>query len=148
MYSKIKVFWPEFVTYKKPEEALAKSEKNKANAAKKKYHHNMGPGGYALAMTKWERLESDMLAKGINPEPYKWVDRARNWFYRHGGTLDSEGKCIYNIRHEEDPLPIESIRNAVRDVEEGRFRPDRENDKLTWALGNKEHKGQIGRAHV
>ena len=71
MYSKIKYFWPEFVTYKKSEEALAKSEKNKANDAKKKYHHNMGPGGYALAMPKWEKLESDMIAKGINPEQYK-----------------------------------------------------------------------------
>ena len=94
MYSKIKDFWPEFVAYKKSEEALAKSETNKANAVKNKYHHNMGPGGYALAMPKWEKLESDMIAKGINPEPYKWVDRARNWFYGHGGTLDSEGKCI------------------------------------------------------
>ena len=81
--------------YKKSEEALAKSEKNKANATKKKYHHNMGPGGYALAMPKWDKLESDMLSKGINPEPYKWVDRARNWFYGHGGTLDSEG-CFFN----------------------------------------------------
>ena len=102
----------------------------------------MGPGGYALAMPKWEKLEADVLAKGINPEPYKWVDRARNWFYGRGGTLDAEGKCIYNIRHTENPLPIEGIRNAIKDVEEGRFRPDREKNELTRGLRNAEHKGR------
>ena len=56
--------------------------------------------------------------------------------------MDSEGKCIYNIRHEENPLPIEGIRNAVKNVEEGRFRPDRENDELTRGLGNDKHKGR------
>ena len=44
-------------------------KKNKANAAKKKYHHNMGPGGYAFGMPKWEKLEADLLAKGITHEP-------------------------------------------------------------------------------
>ena len=142
-YEKIRDYWEEFVTYKKSEEALQKSETNKANAAKKKYHHTMGPAGYAFSMPKWEKLEADLLAKGITPEPYKWIERARNWFYGHGGTLDAEGKCIYNRRHKENPLlPIEDIRNAVKDVEEGRFRPDREKDELTRGLGNDEHKGR------
>src|SRR4051812_31669919 len=43
---------------------------------------------------------------------------------RAWGTLDSEGKCIYNIRHKEDPLPIEKMRKAVK------------------ALGDKEHDGR------
>ena len=142
-YEKIRDYWEEFVTYKKSEEALQKSETNKANAAKKKYHHTMGPAGYAFSMPKWDKLEADLLAKGITPEPYKWIERARNWFYGHGGTLDAEGKCIYNRRHKENPLlPIEDIRNAVKDVEEGRFSPDREKDELTRGLGNDEHKGR------
>ena len=120
-----------------------KSEINKVNAAKKKYHHIMGPGGYTIGMSKWEKLEADLLAKGITPEPSTWEnERARNWFYGHGGVLDAEGKCIYNIRHKENPLPIEDIRKAVKDVKEGRFHPDRENDELTAGLGNKEHKGR------
>ena len=57
--------------------------------------------------------------------------------------MDAEGKAIYNQRHKDNPLPIEEIRKAVKDIEEGRFVPDRENDELTRALGNKEH---IGRA--
>ena len=56
--------------------------------------------------------------------------------------MDAEGKCIYNQRHKDDPLlPIEGIRKAVKDVEEGRFCPDREDDELSRGLGNKEHPG-------
>ena len=101
----------------------------------------MGPGGYRQGIPKWAQLEAEYLARGITPEPYRWESGVRNWFYGHGGQLDSEGNCIYNIRHDENPLPIKSIRDAVRDVEEGWFRLDRENDELTRALGNKEHKG-------
>ena len=50
--------------------------------------------------------------------------------------------CIYTIRHKEDPLPIERIRKAVKAVKDGDFIPDRENDELTLALGNKEHDGR------
>ena len=39
-------------------------------------------------------------------------------------------------------LPIEDIRDAVRDIEAGRFIPDREDDELTHALKNKEHPGR------
>ena len=57
--------------------------------------------------------------------------------------MDAEGKCIYNRTHKDKPpLPIEGIRNAVKDVEEGRFCLDREDDELTRALGNKEHDGR------
>jgi hypothetical protein len=95
-------------------------------------------------MPKWEKLEADLLANGITPEPLKWIERARNWFYGHGGTLDAEGKCIYNRRHKDNPLlPIQEIKNAVKDVAEGRFIPDREDDELTRALGNKEHDGRL-----
>jgi hypothetical protein len=53
--------------------------------------------------------------------------------------LDSEGKCVYTKRHDEDPLPIDALRSASKDVEEGMFHPEREKDELTRALGNDEH---------
>ena len=56
--------------------------------------------------------------------------------------MDAEGKAIYNQRHKDNPLPIEDIRRAVQDIEERRFVPDRENDELTRALANDEHKGR------
>ena len=36
-----------------------------ANAKKKQYHHNLGPGGYKGAVHKWEAMEADLRAKGI-----------------------------------------------------------------------------------
>ena len=94
MYMKLKDDWPAFKAYKLSEEAHTKSEKNTENVKKKKYNHTMGPGGYAQGKPKWAQLEADMLAKGTTPEPYTWESPVRNWFYGHGGTLDSEGKCI------------------------------------------------------
>jgi hypothetical protein len=87
-------------------------------------------------------MEDDLIAKGIIPETLKWNDRSRDWFYRHGGKLDSEGKCVYPKKHDEDPLPIDALRSASKDIEEGRFHPEREKDELTRALGNDEHPGQ------
>ena len=141
-YEKIKPFWEEFVEYKKSEHAVERSAKNKKNAAKKVYHHTMGQAGYRGSMPKWDKLEDDLIAKDIIPETLYWDKRTRSWFFGHGGTLDSEGKCIYNVRHEEDPLPIEALRDAIKAVKEGKFIPDRENDELSCALGNKEHYGQ------
>ena len=50
MYAKIRDYWEEFKEYKLSEAAKQRSEKNKENAKKKKYHHTMGPG---LFTTKW-----------------------------------------------------------------------------------------------
>jgi hypothetical protein len=127
------------VEYKTSEEAKKRSEVNKKNAAKKKYHHTMGQGGYKSGKPKWKKMEDDLIDKGIILEILKWNDRSRDWFYWHGGKLDSEGKCIYTKKHDEDPLPIDALRSATKDVEERRFHPKREKDELTRALGNYEH---------
>ena len=92
-YEKIRDYWEEFVTYKKSEEALQNSERNKANAAKKKYHHTMGPHGYAFSMPKWEKLEADLLAKRITPEPYKWIERREIGFTGMGARWTQKGSA-------------------------------------------------------
>jgi hypothetical protein len=130
------------VEYKTLEAAKRRSEINKKNAAKKKYHHTMGQGGYKSFKPKWKKIEDDLIAKGIIPETLKWNDRSRDWFYGHGGKLDLEGKCVYTKKHDKDPLPIDALRSASKDVEVGRFHPEREKDELTRALGNDEHPGR------
>jgi hypothetical protein len=55
--------------------------------------------------------------------------------------LDSEGKCVYTKKHDKDPLPIDALRSASKDIEEGRFHPEIEKDELTRTLGNDEHPG-------
>jgi hypothetical protein len=87
-------------------------------------------------------MEYGLIAKGIISEILKWNDRSRDWFYGHGGKLDSEGKCIYIKKHDEDPLPTDALRSTTKGVEEGRFHPEREKDELTRALGNDEQPGQ------
>jgi hypothetical protein len=103
-YEKIKNHWADFVKYKNSEEAKKRSATNKANAEQKEYHHNMGAAGYKGKRPQWEKLKADLIEKGINPQPLNWVDRARDWFYGHGGTLDLEtGQCIYTKEHLQHP---------------------------------------------
>jgi hypothetical protein len=42
--------------------ALERSRKNKANAAKKIYHHTMGSGGYKTSMPEWDKKDADLIA--------------------------------------------------------------------------------------
>jgi hypothetical protein len=53
-----------------------------------------------------------------------------------------KGSVYIQKKHDEDPLPIDAIRSATKDVEEGMFHPEREKDELTRALGNDEHPGR------
>ncbi|KAK1670452.1 hypothetical protein QYE76_058611 [Lolium multiflorum] len=139
---KVKNHWDEFVKYNtESEEFKKRSETNKANAALKKYHQILGPGGYRANRPKWEAAEAELTRKGIRLGTHGWIERCKEWFYGIGGTLHPEtGKCIYKKAHLK--FPIEALEKAHKDVEEGRFQPDRENDELTRALGNKEHGGR------
>ena len=65
-------FWNEFVEYKLSQESLEKSRKNQVNALKKQYHHNLGSGGYGTLIPKVEKLEQELVNKGITPETLDW----------------------------------------------------------------------------
>jgi hypothetical protein len=64
----------------------------------------MGQEGYKSSKPKWKKMVDDLIAKGIILETLKWNDRSRDWFYGHGGKLDSEGKCVYIKKHEKTPF--------------------------------------------
>jgi hypothetical protein len=49
-------------------EGETRVRKNQQNARQKQYHHHLGLGGYRSAIPKWERMEWEILAKGIEPE--------------------------------------------------------------------------------
>ena len=101
----------------------------------------MGSGGYYKARQLWDKAEQDLLAKDVQPATLHWPDRARTWFFGHGGTMDPEtGKCVYT--KEQLETPVMKIQEAIKDVQEGRFHPDREKDVLSRALGNPEHPGR------
>jgi hypothetical protein len=131
--------WPAFVAYKESEKAKERSAKNKINAAKKAYHHSLGTGGYQTAIPKWEKLEADLRAKGITPGNHKWPERARHWWYAHGGELDQEtGATIFRKKV---LIPSQELIKAMAEAATGEFKPDREYDELTKALGTKEKGG-------
>ena len=55
--------------------------------------------------------------------------------------MDPEtGKCVYT--KEQLETPVIKIQEAIKDVQEGRFHPDREKDVLPRALRNPEHPGR------
>jgi len=61
----------------------------------------MGSGGYETAIPKWQKMETDLIAKGIKPESAKWPQSAKNWFFGHGGSLNPEtGVAVYGQKLE------------------------------------------------
>ena len=77
---KIKDHWDAFVQYKTSELGIQKVQKAKDNASKKIYHHTIGQIGYKLAIPKWEKMEQDLLDRGIVPATMNWPERSRIWF--------------------------------------------------------------------
>nr|CAE75896.1 OSJNBb0068N06.23 [Oryza sativa Japonica Group] len=62
-FLKLRDHWDEFVAYKIGQQGQAMMETNKENAAKKKYHHHLGSGGYSVAMPKCEEMEASLLER-------------------------------------------------------------------------------------
>ena len=84
------------MAYKSSELGIRNVEKAKENASKKVYHHTLRQGGYKQAKPKWEKMEQDLIDKGITPATVNWPERSRNWYCAHGGSLDPEiGACIF-----------------------------------------------------
>ena len=78
--------WDDFVKFKDSELAKERSRINKKNAEKKDKFHKLGPGGYAVAMPKWDKSEKEMEDAGATPVTKSWPPRVRTWFYAHGGS--------------------------------------------------------------
>ncbi len=128
------------MAYKTGAQVQAQIEKNKANAAKKKYHHRLGSGGYGKAIPKWDKLEADLIARGIEPAMANWPERSRNWFYAQGGSLNpGDGSLIFS---DEIRDVARRLADAIEASTQGTLRPDREKDELTLALQNLEHPGR------
>jgi hypothetical protein len=85
-------------------------------------------------------MEEDLLAQGTIPAVVDWPKRVKNWYYAHGGTINSEdGILDYPPSLREATLEILKI---IEDVRAGRVKVDREIDELTIALKNPEHPGR------
>nr|ABA93472.1 transposon protein, putative, CACTA, En/Spm sub-class [Oryza sativa Japonica Group] len=122
------------------QQGQAMMERNKENAAKKKYHHYLGSGDYSIALPKWEEMEASLLKRGIEPATAKWPDRSKFWYYAHGGTLNPvDGSLVFSDQIRE---AVRRLTDAVEASSQGTFRPDREKDELSLALQTPEHPGR------
>jgi hypothetical protein len=84
-------------------------------------------------------MEEDLLAQGTIPVVVDWPKRVKNWYYAHGGTINSEdGTVDYPPSLRETALEILKI---LEDVRAGRVKVDKEIDELTMVLKNHEHPG-------
>jgi hypothetical protein len=63
-YPKLKEHWMSFVEYKKSEDFTKVSARGKQSRGKKEHDHHLGRGGYAFAISKWRKMEEDLLAQG------------------------------------------------------------------------------------
>ena len=128
--------WAEFVRQKTTPEAIKLGESFKHLAKKNKHHHHLGSSGYAPKIPEWRRQEEEAARAG-KPNPLENCDeRSRNWVYARSQRTES-GDLAFN-----SPETMEVTQTIQGLAKEGSLEPDRENDLLTKALGNKEHPGR------
>jgi hypothetical protein len=128
------------VEYNKSEDFAKASARGKQSRGKKEHDHHLGRGGYVFAIAKWLKMEEDLLTQGTIPAVVDLPDRVKNWYYSHGGTINSEdGTLNYPPLLRETALEILKI---IEDVRAGRVKVDREIDELTMALKTPEHPGR------
>ena len=107
------------------------------NAAKKKYNHHLGAGGYKKAVKKWQKTEQDLIDRSIRPTTWEWPDRSKWWLFANGVTLNpTDGTLVMPGNMEEVACDLVT---AMDEAKQGTFQPQRENDELTRALKNPEH---------
>lgn len=139
LYAKIRPHWADFVASKKFSKATRMSETNRTNAKRKEYHQKTGSGGYLSQRPKWEKAEKDLRDRGIRPQTEGWDLRAKTWFYGIGANLDQQtGVCVFP---KDLATACKELIKAFEETATGAFRPNRENDHLSRAIGKKVHPG-------
>jgi hypothetical protein len=104
---------------------------------KKVYHPDMGSGGYETAIPKWRKMKADIIAKGIELESAKWPPCAKNWFFVHRGRLDPKTSLV--VYGQKLETARRRLAFPIQAKEIGAFKPNREKDELTYAIGTAKH---------
>ena len=131
--------WKEFVVQKTDANALALSEANSNKAKKNIYPHHLGSSGYAPKIPKWREQLEQLEREGKRPLR-DCDDRGVYWVLgRSEVTKEGEIK-VKTPKVQEVAQKLEQVAAQQR---LGLFKPIRENDQLTAALGNPEHTGRV-----
>nr|ABA98327.2 transposon protein, putative, CACTA, En/Spm sub-class [Oryza sativa Japonica Group] len=115
-FPKLRDHWDEFVAYKTDQQGQAMMERNKENAAKKKYHHHLGSGGYRIAMPKWEEMEASLIERGFELATTNWPERSKFWS-RMRSKRDTEAK-IADLEFRVSSYELSMQEEVARKVDE------------------------------
>src|SRR5207253_3880026 len=132
--------WNAFVEKKSTEAAKLLSKQRSEQAKKNVHPHTMGSSGYARKIPQWQKEIEDAINTG-KEVPYANLDeRSKNWILARRSTSSSGGEISFT--KPETQKVVQKITKIQTQVTQRSFVPDRENDILTQALGNKEHPGR------
>jgi hypothetical protein len=84
-------------------------------------------------------MKEDLLAQGTIPAIYDWPERVKNWYYAHGGTINSEDGTL-DLPPSFREVALEILK-TIEDVRVGKVNVDRDMDELTTTLKNPEYPG-------
>ena len=133
--------WDDFLTLKNSPEEIKRSQKYAELAKKNKFPHRLGSAGYAPKVEQWTKEEEEMRKKGQPVPMEEWTQRSRNWVRARTPKITDEGKVSF-----EDPelqSVADKIENLSSSQKKGFFKPKREKDVLSTALGTPEHGGRV-----
>ena len=101
---------------------------------------HLGPGGYIGKLEQWRRQREAAIAAG-QPDPYDGLDeRGWQWIQARKPKL-VDGKPKFD-QPETDTVAQKMLELAELQ-KQGKFKPQREHDVLSTAIGSKEHGGLV-----
>ena len=131
--------WEEFVRQKTELKAKELGETNSQRAKMNKHPHRLGSSGYHHKVVQWNKIIEEAITNGTLDPILKDIDeRAIRWILGRAG-LSEDGKLLHPELVGEVSTKIQEYADKRK---KGEFKPRRENDILTAALGNPEHTGR------
>ena len=120
-------------------EALALSARNTELAKRNQHHYHLGLGGYYGKEEKFRKMEEEATTSGSFSLSGLKV-RSRNWILRRSTSTEASSGLKFNNPKTEQAKS--QILKYAKDKQKGSFKPSRERDELSLALGNLEHIGR------
>uniref|UniRef100_K3YCE6 Ubiquitin-like protease family profile domain-containing protein n=1 Tax=Setaria italica TaxID=4555 RepID=K3YCE6_SETIT len=103
--------------------------------------HHLGAGGYTAKIAKWRREEEERRRAGLSNLFEGLDERSRNWVLAQILKVTPNGKVKFkHPTTEEIYARLEQLAKAQK---KGLFKPDREKDQLTDAIGTMEHSRRV-----
>ena len=101
---------------------------------------HFGPGGYQRKLDQWHCEREAAIATG-QPDPYDGLDkRGWQWIQARKPKL-VEGKPKFD--QPETDTVAQNMLELAELQKQGKFKPQRQQDVLSTAIGSKEHGGRV-----